>query len=49
MEQSASLPGKPEISNPVFFRESSLAFLAASLASAALKHFSIIFFAIEGF
>jgi len=48
-EQSASFPGSDSPSSSPFLRVSSLAFFAASLAFAALMHFSISFFAILGF
>ncbi len=47
--QSASFPGKVEVSKELFFLANSLAFLAASLALEALIHFSNIAFATVGF
>ena len=49
IEQSASFPGKCMLSSAFFLLTRSLAFLAASLASAARRHFSIIFFPTDGF
>ncbi len=47
--QSASFPGNPATSSAVFLLVSSLAFLAASLASAASMILSLIAFASIGF
>ena len=48
-EQSASLPGSEKLSRAPFLLVRSLAFLAASLALAARRHFSMIVFACAGF
>jgi hypothetical protein len=48
-EQSASLPGKLEISSALFLLVNSRAFLAARRALVAIKPFSTIFLATEGF
>ena len=47
--QSANFPGSVVVSRALFLRTNSLAFLAASLALAALTHFSNIAFATLGF